>query len=574
MATALEKIDHHLKCGICQERYTHPKVLDCQHNFCQNCLEEYYTGRYKDTPKIPCPVCLQETVLPDTRIQGLKTNFLLTGIIEEISEQEKLACSEEKNTCQKHQGEKKRFYCETCQELICNSCAVLDHCKPQHHYIDIGEASLKYKHSLQDIFLDFNKEIKGLEKSLTASSDAQQEFAWNVTKTVKAVQDRATKMRAEITSQEKKLIDKIQQIQQDRNQMYAEHQKTISTMLQGKQYSLTAAQDFIDTASESDFLSFCPIISKDLESLKSPNLPWIDPKLSYLRFSPGQRVDEINLGQLEVTADTWEKCHTCREFGKHAWFGRRRLGMVQGIAATQPGEFAVVDCWNKRVVTWSNEGQHKQNIPLKSHPRDTATIHNHDNQLVVVDDTKYVKVFDKKNKLAFQVPTVPQSEVDGTEVNLCSVAVTKDGTILVGDVKRMVWTEHRPTDGQLLHTVPVQTPPYFLAVDDCSDRVVISGFKTQEVGVAVRNGTALSTIKPIIDEKPVQLCCGIYCHSSSVYAAVCNEAGTGHIHHYDLDGVFLACLAQDLWSPHGITFKSDGQLAVADWDSVKMYHKV
>ncbi|XP_022110245.1 tripartite motif-containing protein 3-like [Acanthaster planci] len=221
MTTTLEKIGQHLQCGICRDRYKEPKTLDCLHSFCKKCLENYYTIRYKDALKVPCPVCRQEMVLPDTHIQGLKTNFHLTSIIQEISEQEKLARSEEKNKCQKHQGEMKRFYCETCQELICSSCAVLDHCKPRHHYIDIGEASLKYKHSLIDMISDFSKEIKGLEQSLAASSQAQEESARNVTKTVKAVQDKAAKMRAEITSQENKLIDNIQQIQQDGKQMYA-----------------------------------------------------------------------------------------------------------------------------------------------------------------------------------------------------------------------------------------------------------------------------------------------------------------------------------------------------------------
>ncbi|XP_022110242.1 E3 ubiquitin-protein ligase TRIM56-like [Acanthaster planci] len=573
MATALEKIGRHLECDICQERYKRPKVLDCLHNFCQKCLEEYYNSRFKDAPKIPCPKCRKETLLPQTCIQDLKTNFHLMGIVEEVSEQEKLDRSQE-NKCPKHQGDRKRFYCETCQELICSSCAVLDHCKPQHHYIDIGEASLKYKHSLIDMISDFRADIKQLEQSLAASSQVKQKLTTNVIKTVKAVQTTASKMRAEIRTQEKKLIDEIQRIQQDCYRMFNEHQKTVTTMLQGKQHSLAMAKDFINTTSENYFLSLYPAISEDLESLRSPHPPQIDPKLSYLRFSQGQRTDEINLGKLEVKADKWETCH---EFGKAGigwFFSQEKLSMLQGIAETQPGEIAVAEWSNKRVVICSNEGQHKENIPLQSPPRDITAIHNHDNQLVVVDDTKYVKVFDKKNKLAFQFPTVPQSEVDKPDVDLHSVAVRKDGTILVGDVKRMVWTEHRPTDGQLLNTIPVQTPPYFLAVDDYTDSIVVSGDDKQRVNVITSDGTTLSTILPTINGQLVNNCSALCCDHSNIYVAVYNEIGTGHIHHYDLDGVFLACLAQDLLLPQGITFTSGGQLALADWKSVKKYHKV
>ncbi|XP_022110246.1 uncharacterized protein LOC110989869, partial [Acanthaster planci] len=343
---------------------------------------------------------------------------------------------------------------------------------------------------------------------------------------------------------------------------------TISTLLQGKKCSLTEAKDVIDISSEIEFLSLYPIINKDSKLLKSQNSPKIDPKLSYLSFTPGQCISTISLGDLEVSQ--WKMC---REFGRRGSC-QGEFEFARGIAAPQPGEIAVADVYNQRVMIRSNEGKYKKLIPLYSYPQDVAAICNHDNQLVVVDDTKYVKVFDKKNKLAFQFPTVPQSEVDRTEVNLCSVAVRKDGTILVGDVKRMVWTEHRPNDGQLLHTVPVPTPPWFLAVDDYTDRVIVNGVNEQRVYVVSANDTAQSIIEPTIDGQSVQVCSGVCSDKSGIYIAVSNRLGYGHIHHYDLDGIFLACLAQGLQFPYGITFTSDGQLAVADRFSIKMYHKM
>ncbi|XP_022105859.1 uncharacterized protein LOC110987432 isoform X2 [Acanthaster planci] len=270
--------------------------------------------------------------------------------------------------------------------------------------------------------------------------------------------------------------------------------------------------------------------------------------------TPGLRTDAITLDKMGSDP---------REFDG-AW----------GMTATQPGEIAVADCWNQRVVICSNQGQLQGSIPLQSSPWAIAAINYHDNQLVVVDDTKYVKVLNKKNKLAFHFSTVLQTEVDKTGVDLRSVAVRKDGTILVGDVKRMVWTEHRPSDGQLLHTIPVQTPPWFLAVDDHTDRVVVSGGGQPKLDVVASDGATLSTIEPTIDGMPVRVCCGVCFNSSGIYVVVSNGPGTGHIHHYDRDGVFLACLAQRLFSPQGITFTSDGQLRVADRSSVKMYHKV
>ncbi|XP_038062496.1 E3 ubiquitin-protein ligase TRIM56-like [Patiria miniata] len=463
MATALKNISPHLECDICADKYKQPKVLDCMHSFCQKCLEKYYTSRYAGQPKIPCPVCRRETVLPQTRIEGLKTNFHLMGIVEEVSLQEKVACSEntkviceicdegnealhrcldcaqnicpncrkthlrctatsnhtvatledirqgkvtvkktpeeDESKCHKHKGEVKRFYCETCEELICRDCTVVHHREPKHHYIESGEASRKYKQSLKDSFPDFTTGIKNLEQALTTSSQAKQRFTQNVTKTVKAVKDKADKMRAEITTQETKMIKEIKQLQQDRNRTYDEHQSTLTMMLESKQHSLGTSQDIINTASDNDFLSLYPIISKDLKSLKSQNPPQIDPKLSYLSFTPGQRIGDINLGKLEVETGKWEMC---REFGKRGSGPGKFIG-ARDITATQPGEIAVADYGNNQVVICSNEGQHKGTIPLR-HPRAVAAIHNPEQRLLVLEDgSKYVKVFNMKDNTVHQL---------------------------------------------------------------------------------------------------------------------------------------------------------------------------
>ena len=78
--------------------------------------------------------------------------------------------------CPKHKGEVLRFYCETCQVLICRDCTVVDHRHPEHQYIDSAEASLKYKKAMKDTLPVCHTEIKELEESLAASSRAQQEF--------------------------------------------------------------------------------------------------------------------------------------------------------------------------------------------------------------------------------------------------------------------------------------------------------------------------------------------------------------------------------------------------------------
>ncbi|XP_022111722.1 uncharacterized protein LOC110990966 [Acanthaster planci] len=202
--------------------------------------------------------------------------------------------------------------------------------------------------------------------------------------------------------------------------------------------------------------------------------------------------------------------------------------------------------------------------------RGIAATHTGNRLVVVEDNASHVKVFDKGNTLAFQFPTVPPSEVGKTAVDLQSVAAKTDGTIVVGDIKRMVLTKHSHTDGELRSTIPVKIKPRYVAVDS-NDRVVISDWDQQLVDVVDGNGDTLFTIKPTIDGEVVRYCTGVCADSTGVYVAIHNGSDTGHIHHYDPQGGFLHCIAEGLHRPMGITFTADGQLAVGDFYSVKIY---
>ena len=414
---------HHLECGICHERYKQPKILNCSHSFCETCLYEYWDNTCRRTPMIPCPVCRREILIPSTGIQGLQTNVHLIGIVEEVSLQETVACSgkskplcelcdedkealhrcldctqnicsnckkihlrskatsnhnvatlddirkgkatvkrpEEASTCYKHKGEINRFYCEPCQVLICRDCTVVDHCKPQHQYIDSAEASLKYKKAMKHILAVCHTEIKKLEESLAAASQAKQEFRNKVTTTMREVMETADQIRAKVTAEENKMIDAIKTLEQDRMAVFDEHEKAVGMMLQRKQYSLDMANDFTNTATDSDFLSLYPIISNDLRSLTSLCPPLIDHRPSCLHLNKSTTVGDISLGELELEDSKWE---LSREFGKEGSECREFHGAC-GIAAHQHDQIAVADDNNRRVVIYSSTGQHNRTIDME-----------------------------------------------------------------------------------------------------------------------------------------------------------------------------------------------------------------
>ncbi|TNN28655.1 RING finger protein 223 [Liparis tanakae] len=64
------------ECSICYDAYDHvfkqPKVLECTHTFCLECLSHFANGRLGDG--LPCPLCRRGTALPSGGPPALTTD--------------------------------------------------------------------------------------------------------------------------------------------------------------------------------------------------------------------------------------------------------------------------------------------------------------------------------------------------------------------------------------------------------------------------------------------------------------------------------------------------------------------
>ncbi|XP_019626969.1 PREDICTED: tripartite motif-containing protein 3-like [Branchiostoma belcheri] len=76
-----------LSCSICLELFTRPKVLPCQHTFCQDCLQDH-AGR---GGTFQCPICRRQVRLPPQGVAGLPDNHLVTSLCERLENQATLS---------------------------------------------------------------------------------------------------------------------------------------------------------------------------------------------------------------------------------------------------------------------------------------------------------------------------------------------------------------------------------------------------------------------------------------------------------------------------------------------------
>ncbi|XP_038064936.1 uncharacterized protein LOC119735309 [Patiria miniata] len=472
----------------------------------------------------------------------------------------------DKYICHKHKDGVKLFYCKTCDELICHACTAVDHSRPDHDFIDTGKASREYRQSLEHDFAELEREVQYLELSLQDTVEAKKVVNVNTAEARKDVQDKAAEVIAKVKAEKERLLDEITTHEQEQNKRLDEHEKTTIDMVQRKKQSLGNAKEVTSDASDCNFLSRYTVISKDLKKMHSQHLAQHHHKLWYLRFKRSQTVDDIDLGKVDQEGDTWQLHHTFGEKGS----GEGQFEVARGIAAAaEPNEIAVTDLMNKRVLICNNQGPTNNYIPINAN--DVVAVSNH---WVCVTPSKLM-VYHRDTSAKFSFGTLPESE-DG--MWLISVAAMPNGNIIVGDKAGKVLTELDPKNGDILHTMQVRIRPDYLAVLS-NGWIVVSDEDeglVEIVDVSKDAAVTVGSIQPTIAGKPVKYCRGVCSNSSGIYLAVSTWYNTtSHIHQYECTGQFVRCVARGLYNPQGITFTPNGQqLAVADWHSIKVFHKV
>lgn len=76
----VQKIETLLRCPVCLDRYNNPRILPCQHTFCQSpCLEGLINYQHKI---IKCPQCRAEHHLPVSGSEGFPANITLSAFLD------------------------------------------------------------------------------------------------------------------------------------------------------------------------------------------------------------------------------------------------------------------------------------------------------------------------------------------------------------------------------------------------------------------------------------------------------------------------------------------------------------
>ena len=203
---ALKKLEDQLTCAVCLDDFKQPKMLNCFHVFCEQCLQRLVVQERQGQVSLRCPTCRRSTLLPSaTSVSGLQSAFHVHHLLEiqdalkKMKEPKSVQCEKCKKVsrvatsfcrdcgqficatcadvhanwdnlsshevvsvdqlqsevskhvppknvtfmCSKHKDQQLRLYCETCEDLICHDCTVRVH--KGHQYDLISDTFEEHK---------------------------------------------------------------------------------------------------------------------------------------------------------------------------------------------------------------------------------------------------------------------------------------------------------------------------------------------------------------------------------------------------------------------------------------------
>ena len=181
----LKKIEEGLNCSICLDTYTDPKLLQCFHVYCRQCLVPLVDRDQQGKLGLTCPICRQVTPIPNRGVAGLQPAFHINHLLEIQDSVKKLdnpvtalegavggatiaepSVDVVKHVCFEHPGEEVKLYCETCGELVCYECGLIEGKHHSHQYKKLDQAFQEYKEEITSFMEPMEKQVAIATKAL------------------------------------------------------------------------------------------------------------------------------------------------------------------------------------------------------------------------------------------------------------------------------------------------------------------------------------------------------------------------------------------------------------------------
>ena len=359
---ALEKLEDQLTCAICLDAFKDPKLLQCFHVYCKDCLQRLVVTDRQGQLSLRCPTCRQSTLLsPTTGVSDLQPAFHIHHLmeiktaLEKMKEPKNILCgkyikfsqpatsycrdcgefictmcttihSQWKGLvkhevvaieqlehrmeqldalkkvilyCSLHHGKELELYCETCGDLICLHCTVKKH--KDHQYDLVGDTFERYKAKITE-------SLEPIEKRLGVVNDALQQFDLRSQELddlqiaiEDSIQQQIRQLQQLLEARKAELISQLQQYIQTKKKSLASQKDEVEIVHTQLSSCLSFVKESLRTGSQGEVVKMKKAVMKQIKEMADNFKPDMLPpcELANVKFFPSPEVTQV-----------------CQEFGR------------------------------------------------------------------------------------------------------------------------------------------------------------------------------------------------------------------------------------------------------------------
>ena len=288
---ALRNLEEQLNCSICLDTFTNPKLLQCFHVYCQQCLVPLGVRDQQGQLSLTCPTCRQVTPIPPSGVAGLQSAFHINHLLEIQHSFKNLQNPPDnlegavggtvvenppKNAaqfCFEHVRKELELYCETCEELICYKCVIKGGKHHSHNYEELDQAFEKYKKEITSSIEPMEKQVAIIKKALALIEQRCGEISEQREAIESNVHVTFRRLRAFLTVRETELISQLHQMTQGKLKGLAAKSDKIETTLAQLNSCLHFMGESIKLGNKSDVLMMKANTVHQMKELTTPFQP-------------------------------------------------------------------------------------------------------------------------------------------------------------------------------------------------------------------------------------------------------------------------------------------------------------
>ena len=325
---AIKKLEDQLTCAICLDTFKDPKLLQCFHVYCKDCLQRLVVTDRQGQLFLSCPTCRQSTLLPPaTGVSDLQPAFHIHHLmeiksaLEKVKEPKKVPCGKclkspqpatsycrdcgeficamcttihsqwsdfvnhevvaieqleqkvkqldalKKVTlyCSLHQGKELELYCETCGELICHNCTVKKH--KDHQYDLVGDTFERHKTEITTSLEPVEKQLGVVSKALEQFDLRSQELDDLQVAIVDSIQQQIRQLQELLEARKAELVSQLQQLIQTKKKNLAAQKDEVETVHTQLVSCLSFVRESLRTGSQGEVMKMKKAVVKQIKEM-------------------------------------------------------------------------------------------------------------------------------------------------------------------------------------------------------------------------------------------------------------------------------------------------------------------